>query len=280
VDDTSLSARARLMKSRRGTWVDEGLFLEARRECLEIIERVARESEDSGIVEMLRGERKHLGDTELGERITQHHRSYSRYGLWYGSWRRNRDAMELFAERANGHELPEEHEAWLLAQEAYQRVDRCGACGRSLHPGEAVHFGAEVYTGFPPIRWRRAEGPRLGEPRYQRTVLCESCSPAWLTPGTGDVVAQLCAQCERPMVYRLTASTMGRTFCSDACRGVYHGQLRNQLRKERGAAEREKTCEVCGKEFTATRKDAKTCSPGCKQKAYRQRRREARQNRR
>jgi len=33
----------------------------------------------------------------------------------------------------------------------------------------------------------------------------------------------------------------------------------------------EKTCEVCGEQFTATRRDAKTCSPACKQKAYRQR---------
>ncbi len=279
MDDTGLSARARLMKTRHGTWVDESLFPEARWECLEIIERVARESEDSSIVEMLRGERKRLGDTELGERISRRESTYSKYGWWFGSWERNREAMELLAERANEHELPEEHEAWLLARRAHERVDRCGACGRSLRPGEPVRFGAEVYTGFPPIRWRWAEGPRLCEPRYQRTVLCESCSPEWLTPGRGNVVAQLCARCERPMVYRLTPSAMGRTFCSDTCRGAYHDQLRNQLRKERGAAEREKVCEICGKEFTATRKDAKTCSQVCRQKAYRRRLQEARQSR-
>jgi len=273
VTESGLSARARLMKTRRGTWVDESLFPEARRECLEIVERAARELEDSGIVEMLRGERKRLGETQLGERISRGEETYSRYGWWNGSWQRKREAMELLAERANEYELPEEHEAWVLAWRAHYHTDRCGACGRSLLPGDPVHFGAEVYTGFPPIRWRWLANPRVGEPRYQRTVLCESCSPEWLTPGIGDVVSQLCAHCERPMVYRLTPSAMRRTFCSDPCRGAYH----DQLRKERGAVEREKVCEVCGREFTATRKDAKTCSKGCKQKAYRQRQREARQ---
>lgn len=280
MDDTSLSARARLMKTRRGTWVDEGLFPEARRECLEIIERVVSESEESGILKMLRGERKHLGDTELGERISRRERIYSGFGWWYGSWYFKREAMELFAERIREHELPEENDARLLAFRALGHVDTCGACGRSLLSGEPVHLGAEVYVGFPPIRLRYSYAPLVCQPRYQRTVLCGSCSPKWLSPGRGDVVAQLCARCERPMVYRLTASTMRRTFCSEACGRAYRDQLRNQRRKERSAVEREKICEVCGNEFTAPRKDSKTCSPACKQKAYRQRKREARQDRR
>lgn len=278
MDDTGLSARARLMKTRRGTWVDESLFPEAHRECLEIIERVARESEDSGIVEMLRGERKHLDDTELGERISQRERLYSRLGLGYGGWPLRWEAMELFVERVSEHELPEEREAWVLAFRVPEHVDACGACGRSLLPKEAVHFGAEVYVGFPPIRLRWVDPPLVGQPRYRRTVLCGSCSPEWLSPGRGEVVSQLCARCERPMVYRLTASSMRRTFCSEGCGRAYRDQLRNQRRKERGAVEREKVCEVCGEKFTAPRKDAKTCSPACKQKAYRQRKREAKQD--
>jgi hypothetical protein len=31
------------------------------------------------------------------------------------------------------------------------------------------------------------------------------------------------------------------------------------------------TCETCGREFTARRNDARYCSPGCRQKAYRDR---------
>ena len=43
--------------------------------------------------------------------------------------------------------------------------------------------------------------------------------------------------------------------------------------------DRQKVCEVCGEEFTATRRDAKTCSARCKQKAYRQRKKEGKLNR-
>jgi hypothetical protein len=56
-------------------------------------------------------------------------------------------------------------------------------------------------------------------------------------------------------------------FCGDRCRSWYYSRLRS----ERAARTREKVCEVCDEPFTATRRDAKTCSPACKQKAYRQR---------
>jgi len=52
----------------------------------------------------------------------------------------------------------------------------------------------------------------------------------------------------------------------------------DQLRREKRLEERKKVCEVCGEEFTATRRDAKTCSPRCKQKAYRQRKKEVKEN--
>ncbi len=45
----------------------------------------------------------------------------------------------------------------------------------------------------------------------------------------------------------------------------------NQYRAVLAAHTREKVCEVCSEEFTATRAHAKTCSPACKQKGYRQR---------
>jgi hypothetical protein len=56
-----------------------------------------------------------------------------------------------------------------------------------------------------------------------------------------------------------------REFCSDRCRWTYH----NRERRHRTAAGREKTCEVCSKEFTAARSDAKTCSPRCRQRLHR-----------
>lgn len=265
------------MKTRRGAWVDKSLFPEAKRECLEIIERVIRDSEDSGIAEMLRGERKRLGEYPLGEYLREW--SYLDYYDWEGDWSRNRAALDLLSEKLSKYELPEEEDAWMRAVEAPRYAKTCGSCGRSLGPGGAAYFGAEVYVGFPPLRWSIGYRPRVCEPHYVRTVLCGSCAPEWLSQDSDGVVTQLCAQCERPMVYRLTRSQMGRTFCSEPCGRIYNSQLHSQLRKERRAEEREKVCEVCGESFTATRKDAKTCSPGCKQKAYRQRRREARQDR-
>jgi hypothetical protein len=38
------SARARLIKTRRGTWIDKSLLPEARRECLEILREAARKA--------------------------------------------------------------------------------------------------------------------------------------------------------------------------------------------------------------------------------------------
>jgi predicted nucleic acid-binding Zn ribbon protein len=83
------------------------------------------------------------------------------------------------------------------------------------------------------------------------------------------------AHCERLMVSRPELSELGNTFCSDRCQRAYHRQLRN----DKSAEELENVCTVCGKEFTVTRRDAKTCSEGCKQKVYRRRKREVQQNR-
>jgi len=76
------------------------------------------------------------------------------------------------------------------------------------------------------------------------------------------------------MVSRLELSELQRKFYSDPCRRAYH----TQLRKEKRAEERKKVCEVCGEAFTASCRDAKTCSDGCKQKAYRRRNKESRRH--
>jgi hypothetical protein len=43
--------------------------------------------------------------------------------------------------------------------------------------------------------------------------------------------------------------------------------------------DRQKVWEICGENFTASRRDAKTCSLGCKQEASRQRKKEGKLNR-
>ncbi len=262
--DSSDSARARLMNSRRGTWIDKSLLPAARRECLEILQEAARESEDEGIIEMLRGERERLEGSPLADLAY----SWGRRGLMWG-------ALNALQEKLSRYKLPEERAARKLARAARQTAGLCGCCGQELSLDDHVYSGAEVYVGMEPLLWSLGNKPRICESRYERTVLCGSCAPEWLSPSRDDVTTQLCAHCERPMVRRLKLSELNRTFCSDPCNQAY----RKQLREEKRAEERKKVCEVCGKEFTATRKDAKICSSGCKQKAYRRRKKEVQQNR-
>jgi hypothetical protein len=60
-----------------------------------------------------------------------------------------------------------------------------------------------------------------------------------------------------------------RKECLEALQRVSEVVGERVIKMVRG--DREKVCEVCGEEFTATRRDAKICSAGCGQKVYRQR---------
>jgi hypothetical protein len=71
-----------------------------------------------------------------------------------------------------------------------------------------------------------------------------------------------CERCFRVVVVCTQTKYPGEDYerviyCSNACRDA--------------RPEREKVCAVCDKAFTAKRSDQKTCSPACRQKAYRQR---------
>ena len=258
------SARARLIKTRHGTQIDKSLLSTARWECLEILQEATREFKDEGIVELLRGERERLEGTPLAS-LTYY---WDHHSLMRG-------ALNAFDERLSKYRLPEEWEAWELAFKAHKTARLCGCCSRELSLEEPAYFGAKVYVGIEPLSWNRISKPRICESRYERTVLCGSCAPEWLSQERSDVVTQLCAHCERPMVSRLKLSELGNVFCSYPCKRAYY----DRVREEKMAEKRKKVCEVCGEEFTATRQDAKTCSPGCKQKAYRRRKREVDQNR-
>jgi hypothetical protein len=195
-----------------------------------------------------------------------------------GPWRRNRlraivitsgvtrDALDTLRKELLKYRPPEEEKARQLAREARESARMCGCCSRELLACEPVYYGAKVYVGLLPLLRKR----QIWEACYARTVLCGSCAPAWLSSESDDVVTQLCAYCERPMVSRLELSALENAFCCNACQRAYNAQLRREQRAE----VLKKVCAVCGEEFTATRRDAKTCSDGCRQKAYRRRTKE------
>ena len=344
------SARAQLIKTRRGSWIDERLLPAARQECLGVLRKAARKAvgEDTYLpgwiseevesaevdLDLLSSERLSWryasAEWKLDEEVWAAIDELRAQGAFEGLDSRERldleDAVEerIRSERgaqiareieeARNKKLPksnptlitekdmlnstldvlhrrgvldeiddadflrapmEEYDAQDLAREARTTAAVCGCCGRKLPSKEPTYFGAKVYVGMWALYWDRVRKPQICKLRYERTVLCETCAPEWLSSERDDVVTQLCATCERPMVSRLSLSELQRTLCSDPCRGAYQ----NQIRKEKRAEERKKACEVCGEEFTATRRDSKTCSDGCRQKAYRQRRKEAQQDR-
>jgi hypothetical protein len=64
-------------------------------------------------------------------------------------------------------------------------------------------------------------------------------------------------------------------FCSDRCRNHVHGarwRARNPKPKRPRAMVQ---CEVCLDNFAPARAGAKTCSPSCRQKAYRERKKDS-----
>jgi hypothetical protein len=281
--NSSNSARARLIRSRRGPRIDESLLPEARRECLEILREAARKG--VGQDTYLPGWISDLSEVISGAAAeVEWERWFSTGDL---SWLAEKELLNLAVDLLHSYGIFDsiiltdfvrgaaevEWEAGERARGARATVRWCGCCSRDLRSQESAYFGAEVYVGMMPLYWDRVSKPKICQALYERTVLCEACAPEWLSPERDDVVTQLCAHCERPMVSRLELSELQRTLCSDPCRRAYQ----NQVRKEKRAEERRKVCEVCGEEFTATRRDAKTCSVGCKQKAYRRRKKEVKQ---
>ncbi len=172
-----------------------------------------------------------------------------------------------FIRALDRYDVPEETEAKRRVQEAQRSAELCGQCGRGLEDGEAVYIAPKVYTGLATL-------VRL--PHFERAPVCGDCAPVNIAERTGTrgdgvyrvYVDEPCNACGRPVVFRPTYGLYRRrrhVFCCTRCQWSHYNAARN----ERAAREREKVCEGCGEAFTATRRDAKTCSAACKQKAYR-----------
>ena len=111
--------------------------------------------------------------------------------------------------------------------------------------GTAIAAGA-------PLAIRKVKRPC--DTYTMRRVVCLSCSPGW---GKGHPTFY-CKTCERP-VYYAKRTNLPR-YCCWRCQYIARLVCPVSI-----------ACSVCGKTFTPPRTDARTCSPACRQKAYRRR---------
>src|SRR5215213_4602995 len=261
------SARARLIKTRRGTWIDESLLPGARRECLGVLRKAARKAvgEDTYLpgwiservestevdLDLFSSERLSWryapAEWKLDEEVWAAIDELRAQGAFESLDSRERPDLEDVVEdrirsergaqiareieEARNKKLPksnptlitekdmlnstldvlhrrgvldeilledclraplEEDEAQDLAREASKTATVCGCCGRKLPSNEPAFFGAKVYVGMWALYWDRVSKPQICKPRLERTVLCGSCAPEWLSPDRDDVVTQLC----------------------------------------------------------------------------------------
>jgi hypothetical protein len=80
--------------------------------------------------------------------------------------------------------------------------------------------------------------------------------------------ARSCEQCGRPVIFHAVRRIPRHAVCGDACR--YAIRLA-QARARRARRRPQVVCVTCGRPFPPKRADALTCSPACRQRAYRQR---------
>jgi hypothetical protein len=140
-------------------------------------------------------------------------------------------------------------------RKALATAEACGQCGRVLVWGEPCY---RVRATWGTIQARVPEVVR------RLALLCGGCVSAhWQAqPATP------CEACGRPVVQAWNVQRR-HTLCSERCAWREANHQRNQ----RLAEERHKTCDHCGVAFEAPRRDMRWCSPTCRVRAYKQRRR-------
>ncbi len=154
-------------------------------------------------------------------------------------------------------------------REAVENGEVCGRCFGRLQADEAV--------GLTPFaRWWPERG---SDYRESFGATCGECARlSRLKHRHGDVwsdeelfsyyLKRPCEGCGRT-VYKARDNVRRRyVVCCESCRRACYNRVRRERRAARASG---KVCEVCAKVFTTKRSDAKTCSPACKQKAYRRR---------
>jgi hypothetical protein len=139
-----------------------------------------------------------------------------------------------------------------------QKGGSCAGCGRKLLDGEPV-WRKRISLGYGFMGgWRTTVAP-----------FCEECRDSY----RGYFWNGRCDSCGRVVYESEFRSNRSHHYCCDTCRRRHqsaHGAAvgRECRAKARGPS---RPCIVCGEHFETGRNDARYCSPGCRQKAYRRR---------
>ena len=165
---------------------------------------------------------------------------------------------------------------WERMRTADRTGETCGVCGRPLVEGETL-YRITLFLGRGLLGNRRGTVPHCAgcfEVRADRPLSQDELHAMIWASVCGRSIDPLplcrptpCETCERPVVNEVTRRWREHTFCSERCAWRWYDADRN----ERASEARQKRCPVCDETFDATRRDATTCSPACRQRAYRRR---------
>jgi hypothetical protein len=134
----------------------------------------------------------------------------------------------------------------------------------SVTPLPCDWCGGDILAGAPVVRYEyiifRDDGA------YSLDHLCKPCA-ADLTLSKEP---RPCEQCKRPVYF--ADRYRSRALCSKRCEIKFYRT--NPIQQLNWYGRKSPTlipCQTCGEAFHPKRKDARTCSAACRQKAYRQR---------
>jgi hypothetical protein len=128
----------------------------------------------------------------------------------------------------------------------------CAHCGEAIAPQGPVWLGTIYYPGNCIVA--RCQAP-----------LCAGCRN-YLCRVSYEPFPRRCEGCSRDIYLQVTHRRRRYVACSEKCRKECC-RKDALLQKE----ERKRNCVCCGREFLPPRSDARTCSPACRQRAYRRR---------
>jgi Zn finger protein HypA/HybF involved in hydrogenase expression len=134
----------------------------------------------------------------------------------------------------------------------------CCRCGRPIAPGEPIWLvNCRLLWPLPQLH--------VNIMKDAPAAACRACvQPPTDRPRTGR-----CPVCGR--VVHLVGPRSWALLCSDRCRNkVYGARFRTRYPKSKSKSLLVQ-CRVCQHNFVPRRADARTCSPACRQKSYRQR---------